>query len=116
MAAVKWFLNARESLERNSSSTNFLIFPLSVSPSTEVITCFNRVVISESTSLLNFFKLLISASIALSSLLFNSLYLIWRLDAGNVNSLPVNDPTTITDLTGNGNYGTLTNGPTYSQL
>ena len=86
MAAVKWFLNANESLERNSSSIKFLIFPLSVSPSTDITTCFKRVVISESTSLLNFFKLLISASIALSSLLSNSLYLIWRFDDGNVNS------------------------------
>jgi len=39
--------------------------------------------------------------------------LVMNLDCGNVNSLRVNDPTTIYDLTGNGNNGSLENGATY---
>jgi hypothetical protein len=39
--------------------------------------------------------------------------LVVNLDAGNVKSYP-GSGTTWTDLTGNGNNGTLTNGPTYS--
>ena len=39
--------------------------------------------------------------------------LVINLDTGNVGSLPVNDPSTITDLTGNGNNGALTNGAGY---
>jgi hypothetical protein len=39
--------------------------------------------------------------------------LVLRLDAGNRNSYP-GSGTTWTDLSGNGNNGTLTNGPTYS--
>ena len=40
--------------------------------------------------------------------------LVINLDAGNVNSLRVNDPTTIYDLTGNGNNGALEGGAAYT--
>ena len=40
--------------------------------------------------------------------------LVIQLDTGNVGSLAVNDPTTITDLTGNGNNGALLNGAAYN--
>ena len=39
--------------------------------------------------------------------------LVINLDVGNVNSTRVNDPSTIYDLTGNGNNGALTNGAAY---
>ena len=39
--------------------------------------------------------------------------LVLHLDAGNVNSTRVNDPTTLYDLAGNGNNGALTNGAAY---
>ena len=42
--------------------------------------------------------------------------LVINLDPGNVNSLGVNDDSTITDLTGNGNNGLISNGGGYSHL
>ena len=47
-------LNALESEANKYCSTNSLIDVLSLLPSTETIWCFNRVVISEDNSLLNF--------------------------------------------------------------
>jgi len=40
--------------------------------------------------------------------------LVIHLDTGNVGSLAVNSPTTITDLTGNGNNGAILNGAAYN--
>tara|TARA_B100001113_G_scaffold123889_1_gene101079 strand:+ start:17 stop:2389 length:2373 start_codon:yes stop_codon:yes gene_type:complete len=39
--------------------------------------------------------------------------LVMHLDTGNVGSLPVNDPSVITDLTGNANHGSILNGAAY---
>ena len=85
-------LNALESEANKYCSTNSLIDVLSLLPSTETIWCFNRVVISEDNSLLNFLSPSISYWIFSSSFSVKSLNSITVPELGRVKlNVPLGD-------------------------
>ena len=81
----KYFLNANESLDRNSLSIKLFICDFSELPSTESIICFRRVVNVELSSLDIFFLDFISLAILTSSIPVNSLNVISLSEVGNLN-------------------------------
>ena len=82
--SIMWFLNALESIANNWLSTKFLIVDLVLSPSMDVITCFNLVDTPADAFSFIFLRPFISASIALSSLWVKNLNVISFLDVGKV--------------------------------
>ena len=82
--SIMWFLNALESIANNWLSTKFLIVDLVLSPSMDVITCFNLVDTSADAFLFIFLRPFNSASIAFSSLCVKNLNVISIYNVGNI--------------------------------